>query len=1135
MAGPALRFAAVLLLSLSILSAQEFRGTVQGTILDPNNAAVPNAAVSLVHVATQVERQAATDPEGHYVFQFLAPGTYRVTARTQGFKTEVREGVDLDLGGNVRVDMTLTIGQVNETVTVEESAVSLAIDTTSLGSTVPREIVDDLPLKGHSTLPVALLAPGVLETGSNFRDDVRPVDQAASFRFSANGAPVGAGDVSVDGVSNLIDVGRGQNVNGYVPPQDSIQEFKVQTGTLPAEYGRSGGSITNIVLKSGTNQLHGSAYEYLRNAALDANLFFNNVIGQKLPVYQVNLFGASAGGPIYIPKVIDGRNRAFFFVNYEGTRQGQVYSARSSMPTPKMHTGDFSELTQAIYDPSSTSNVNGVWTRVPLPGKLIPASLMDPVGRKVLDYWPLPNLPGTNNLWTGNFIQTTTFKGSYNMYTAKVDLNLSSRHQAFVRFNCTPSAFVGNPYAFNGIANAATASLRPAVGGAISQTLILSPRIAMDFRLGVSRGSNNSTFESARAGFDVRTLGFSEQFATRIAEGPGFPQFTFSDGITNLGNNTQFSTYWGNTYSNAEAVTINAGRHMFKTGVDIRVTQGNQALTGGNGTFAFAPNQSGGPNATGPSGGFGLASLLLGFASSGSVANATAVSWQSVYYGAYLQDDFRVSRNLVLNLGVRWEYETPRTERYDRSVRGFAYTTPSPLQPPGLKLTGGLLYAGVNGVPRGLFNGDWKDIAPRIGIAYRINKRMAIRTGYSLGFVPSVTAILNTGYSITTPMVTTLDSGITVKDHLGNPFPTGKIAPVGNTQGLATLLGQAISFADPSEVHGQFHNWQLSVQHTLPGRALLETAYVGSRAAHLAAPNINLNQTPSSQFSLGSALTQSLPNPFLGLITSGSLSGATVQRAQLLRPYPQYTTVTRVSPRWGGSSYNSFQARYQKSMARGVTALISYTVSKNLDNLNSPQDVYDRSQERAPSSIDSPQRLSIAVSWRLPVGRGRYFLTHSSRLTDLLLGGWLLSTASAFQSGNPLSFGITGGTFYNNATRANVIGDPTVGADLPIVQRLNRYFNTAAFAVPANFTQGNMAARIGTVRSPGANNVSLVLAKTFQLNEKVKLDFRASQYNFLNHPVFGGQNTTVGAVAFGTLTIQANNARQTEFRARIIF
>ena len=372
-----------------------------------------------------------------------------------------------------------------------------------------------------------------------------------------------------------------------------------------------------MVLKSGTNQLRGSLYEYLRNSALDANLFFNNIIGQKLPVYQVNLFGGSLGGPVYIPKLFNGRNHAFFFFNYEGARQGQVSSSRLNMPTPTMRTGDFSQRPQQLYNPYSLSTVNGVSTRVPLPGNVIPASLMDPVGKNLLQYWPLPNVPGTTNALTGNFIQTTTFKGEYDMFAMKFDQSISFKQQTFFRLNWMPNAVVGNPYSFNGIANGATQSLRPSIGAAFSDTYIFSPKVAVDFRLGLSRGSNNGTFLSAQQGFNVATLGFSPQFASQIAEGPGFPQFTFSDGIHKPGKLHDLHHVLGQ-----HVFQRRSGHHQQRQAL----VQGRPGHSRHSGQpidhrrkwhFAFAQNQSGGPSATSPANGFGLASMLLGFAKFG--------------------------------------------------------------------------------------------------------------------------------------------------------------------------------------------------------------------------------------------------------------------------------------------------------------------------------------------------------------------------------------------------------------------------------------------------------------------------------------------------------------------------------------
>jgi len=1123
---------AVLLVFVSPVLAQEFRATLQGTIIDPNNAVVPGAKLTLTNTATAVQRETVSDSEGHYVFQFVTPGTYSLATGASGFKTDTRSGIELSVGQNLRLDVNVVLGETTEKVVVEANAVAVAAESSSLGAVIRREIIDSLPIKGHGSLTMFVLAPGIenVSNGDKFSDDVRPIDQANNQRYSANGSPVGTGDTAVDGVPNMIDVNRGYYINGYVPPVDSVGEFKLQMGTLPAEYGKSSGSIMTVVIKSGTNNLHGTLYENLRNTKMDANLFFNNIAGQKLPTYQVNMFGLSLGGPVYLPRIYNGRNRTFFFVNYEGLRQNQAQSARINVPTPKMRTGDFSEVSAAIYNPFSVRLVNNVPTRDPFPGNLIPDTLQDPVGRKLMDYYPKPNLTPAAAPWVGNYAEGTKFKGLYDITTMKFDHTISAKQQMFVRLNFGPGT-VGNPYNFTGVASPGNyTNQRPNRGLAISETYIFSPRVAADFRAGLARGDNTTTPFSS--GFDVSALGFSQAFLNSGLQGKVFPQVGVTD-MNGLGNGG-FAGNPGTSLNTADAVTISLGKHLFKTGGEFRLIRGNYfANSAPTGTFSFGPNQTGGPNASTPTGGFGLASLLVGFGS-GSIPTGTGVSTQNAYYALYFQDDFRVSPKLTLNLGLRWEYESPRTERYNRTVRGFAYNTPSPLKAPGLDLRGGMLYAGVNGVPRGLFDGDWNNFSPRIGFAYSLNRQTVFRGGYSLSYIPIVTNLITSGYTVSTPWVSSTD-GYTLLNRLSNPIPGGQLPVVGNSQGLSTFLGQGISFAEPGDVYPQFHNWNFNIQRALPSSSVFSIGYVGSRGLRLKAPDFNLNQVPTEAFALGSALTQTVPNPFYGILTTGSLTGATVQRAQLLRPYPHFTSITRVQPALGESSYHSLQMTLEKGMTRGLSGVVAYTISKNISNLHNPQDIYNRKPERAPDLNDVPSRLSAAFAWQVPVGRGRSFLTGIGRAADAVIGGWQLSTALVFQGGTPAAFGVSGGTYVSNSIRPAVVGDPTQGVTGSIGSRLNRYFNTAAFARPANFTLGNLAPRIGTVRAPGNNSVNLTLSKSFQIREGIRTEFRASQYNFPNHPVFGGPSTTVGTATFGTIGSQANASRQTELTLRVIF
>ena len=598
----------------------------------------------------------------------------------------------------------------------------------------------------------------------------------------------------------------------------------------------------------------------------------------------------------------------------------------------------------------------------------------------------------------------------------------------------------------------------------------------------------------------------------------------------------------GYNYSLQSNLSMQRGRHFFKTGVQLNLFRGN-FLNAPNpvGTFSFANAQTGGPNALAPAGGLAMASFLLGFPSSGSVETDTGVSIQNFYTALFFQDDFRVTSRITLNLGLRWDYQTPTTERYDRTTRGFDYYGPSPLQIPGLNLQGGLLYAGVNGLARGIYDSDWHQFAPRIGIAYSLNSKTVIRAGYGLTYIPLVGNVYPTAYSNVTSMVT--QNGASPVNLLSNPFPQGQLPAIGNSQGKATLIGQSVTFVDPSDRTPEFHNWHFDVQREIAPSTIITVSYVGSRAYHLsAAPtdfttaiNQNFNQLDPKYLPLGSQLLQTVPNPFYGTITTGALSLPTVQYAQLLKPYPQYTGVTRLAPAFGNSHYNSAQLTLEKRTSHGVTAQISYTVAKNLGDLTNADNAYNRQAERSYASFDVPQRLSITTAYDLPFGRGRHFGRDISRPLNLIAGGWTVSSFAVFQAGFPLAFTLSTCTVGANSCRPNVIGDPAQGVTGSITSRLNHYFNTAAFTQPPDFTYGNASPYIGTVRSPGMNNIDGTLQKDFHFTERARLQFRFTVFNVPNHPVFSAPNTTFGNANFGKILAQANFNRQLEFAAKIIF
>ncbi|MGA1995930.1 MAG: carboxypeptidase-like regulatory domain-containing protein, partial [Bryobacteraceae bacterium] len=923
------RLSTVFLLSVLTMSAQEFRATLRGTVLDPNKAVVPGAELTLVNVETSVQRRTISNGDGDYAFEFVPPGKYSVTTKAKGFKTDEHVGIPVNVGETVRLDVNLVLGESTQNIEVSASVVSVATDSSSSAMLVRQDIVESLPIKGHGSLTMYQLVPGIVfvGNGNKFSDDVRPIDQSNNMRYTENGSPLNTGQVVLDGIPDTVDVNRGFYIAAYVPSTDSISEFKLQSGTLPAEFGRTSGSVMNVLIKSGTNDLHGTMYDSLRSSALDANLFFNNIVGTKLAAYHNNNFGGSLGGPVWLPKVYNGKDKTFFFVSYDASRGGQVEGSRLNVPTPQMRTGNFSQVTTPVYNPYSVQPVNGVQTRTPFPGNLIPTQLQDTVGQNMMQYWPTPNVaPSTGNPWVGDYIVSNSFMSSWDFVNIKFDQVISSKQQLFARVNFGPG-IVGNPFDFQGVASPGNyVNKRPNLGAALGDSYVFSPTVAAAFRVGFERSNNTTTPFSD--GFNVASLGFASSFLQAASQGASFPTLSFNDGMEGLGQ-TGFARNPGATISTEDAVTIVRGRHLFKAGADIEEIRGNQfSNSAPDGTFSFSSLQTGGPNAAAPSGGFALASMLVGFGSSGSVSTAPAISYENVYYGFYFQDDFRVSSKLTINMGLRWEHETPRTESFNRSVVGFAYNTPSPIQSqvPGYTLNGGLTYAGVNGAPRGLYTPDWHNFSPRLGFAYSLNSKTVIHGGYSLMYVPIATTLITTGYSVSSPWATSLDGGITVNNKLSNPLPGGALPVTGNSLGLSTLLGQGVSFYDPSDRPPAFHNWELNIQRALPGSGVLTVSYSGSRAIHLlAASNVNIDQIPAQDFSLGSALTQTVPNPFYGIFTAGSLTGATVQRAQLLRPYPEFSSVTRDSPGYGNSHYEAMQFNYEKGLGHGLTAVAAFT------------------------------------------------------------------------------------------------------------------------------------------------------------------------------------------------------------------
>ncbi len=1128
-----------LAISLAVF-AQDFRATLQGTVTDPQAANVSNATVVLTNAETGVERTTTTKDDGFYAFPYLSTGTYSLSVKASGFRTAVRDKITLNLSQVLREDIALALGDAAETIRVEASGSIIDTETTALGTAIRSEIRDNLPLKGRSSLFMFTLTPGVVN--NRYGEDTRPNDTITNILFSANGAPVAATDVFVDGVANTVNVNRGVNISQWVPSVDSIGEFKLEVGTLAAEFGRSGGSMTNMAIKSGTNQLHGTAYEFFRNSKLDANQFFQRGQGRRLAAFGANTYGFGVGGPVLIPKIYNGKNRTFFFVSFEGAKEGNAIDFTGSSPTAKMRSGDFSEVSAAIYDPLSVTTVNGVPTRTPFAGNIIPSNRQDAVGLKIMNFYPTPNRAPASAAqpWVNNFGFSGKWPRNYNMFAVKMDHQVTEHYSTFVRINYGTALLIF-PFQFDGIGTDGRNIVnRPNFGVSWGNTFLLSPRRTLDLRFGYAHGKEENRPWSDK--FDLASLGFPSSYVNGI-QANGFPLIR-TNGIMNLAG-SGFINDPGYTYTFQPSVFEQHGKHLVKYGADFRLFYGNffRNLSPG-GAFSFSNQWTNGPRADTPLGttGFPLASLLLGTPSSGSVDQNTGVSILNKYFAYYVQDDYRISSRLTLNIGLRYEYETPRTERYNRATRGFDRNAKYNLGT--IPVTGGLVYAGNGGLSRGIYDADRNNFAPRLGIAYTLTPKTVIRAGYALNYVPVVGSVDAVGFSVTSPMVVS-QNGIDVVNKLSNPFPTGQLTPVGKSLGVQTLVGQAISFVEPNDVTPIYHTWNVNVQRQLFTGSVLQVGYIGGKGTHLTSEiaignNIteNINQVNPKYLSLGTGLLDVVDNPYFGVITSGALAGRTTQRQQLLRPYNQFQNITRNLPTLGNSSYHSMQAKFETRSYKGLTSIVSYTLSKNLSDVSPYQDNYNRGIERAPAAFDVPQRLTTTITWDLPVGRGKAFGRDMNRLTDYAIGGWNIAMFNTFQSGFPLSFGVNTNTLFlagAGGQRPNVTGDPNAGISGSVEGRLLRYFNTQAFSQPANFTFGNAPARASWLRNPGMNNYNLTLTKQFSITERLKLNLRASSFNLMNHPVFSGPNTTFGQAQFGQISGQANINRQSEVVMRLIF
>lgn len=1119
--------------SAVLVSAQSFTGRIVGSVTDASGGVVAGALVKVLENATNRSRQTTTNETGYFSLSELPRGEYQIEVSSQGFKQFTQRGINLSIGQQARIDVRLEVGNVAESVVVTADASVLETVDSVLGKVVDNKRIIELPLNSRNVYSLLFLTPGV--TGG--------VSTTYGTDYGINGARNSMLDVLVDGVSTAHPTVNGFSGNSTFPPVEAIAEFKVMGSNYSAEFGRSNGGIVNVVYKSGTNDLHGSVFWFLRNSVLDANDFFSNLQGRELGSFKRNQFGAMVNGPIV-------KNRTFFLASYEGLRQRSLGNTTTSVPTALQRAGNFSETRASngqlvrIFDPFSTRAAGSGFVRDQFPGNIIPSSMIDPVSRDVMQYYPQPNT--TTNAVTNlnNFFNTGSQAFDQDQFDARIDQNLTDTQRLFGRFswrkneNAPPQFFPDDLTIAEG--RVIQGVTQPSASIDYSNTL--SPTTVWTARFGISRSIFD--YNNQGLGFLPSSLGLPASIDS-VVDRQMFPRFGAA-GFVNLGGNDhRYSTF--NTFTLLSNLTKVQGNHTMKFGWEGRLIRVNVWEARSAGTFNFNAGftQGPNPNTASSTAGNGVASLLLGTGTTGNVLirNWKNVASQSFYHGFYFQDDWRVTSKLTLNIGLRYEIDFPRSERYDR-MNWFDEAAASPLAGvvPGYPdLRGGVRFVGVDGNPRSQFNEDLNNLSPRIGFAYQADSKTVIRGAYGHFFGPSRQAAQGTvgpfGFRVEYPWVTTTD-GITPFNVLKNPYPEGFHDVPGASAGLLTQAGANLQAFWPDSPSPLNRMWNFTVQRELPGNILFETAYVGNRGTNLSSSGeggMDFNQLSPEHLSLGSALNQRVPNPFYGIVNNGVHLSPTIARGQLLRPYPQFTNIVPLYFPGSNSIYHAWQNTFKRRYAQGFMFEGSYTWGKIIDTGDNHQNTYDIEASRGLAGQDVAHRFVISAVYDLPIGRGRAVDTGNSRFADLVLGGWQVNGIVTFQSGTPLSLSAnnTSGLFApmtlpnNNGQSGKKTGR--------VQDRLDAYFDKSVFSQPAAFTFGSHSRFSADIRGDSVRNWDLSLFKEFRIRETITTQFRAEFFNAFNTPRFGNPNTGVTSNAFGVITSQANSPRQIQFGLKFLW
>jgi hypothetical protein len=1099
----------VLLALPAFVAAQSGFGDISGAVSDPSGSVVPGVTITLTNRATNAVRTALTNDVGLYSLPALPPGIYDLKAELPGFRMIERKDIQVQVGVSSRIDLILQIGEVTNVLEVSGGAPVLQTETTSVGTVIENRRIVELPLNGRNYLQLASLIPGATTNGpSSSQGKQRMGGQRNSFALNVSGQRIHYNHYSLDGIENTD-----LNFNSYMllPSIDALQEFKVESGLFDAEYGRAIAQI-NVSTKSGTNDLHGTAFEFLRNSALDAKNYFDRK-DRAIPPFKRNQYGITVGGPIVIPRLVNGKDKLFFLANWEGLRERKALTSTITVPLAAERSGNFSANPNIIYDPATRgfdAAGNVITAPTPFPGNVIPDNRIHPISKKLLNFFPLPQTSDR----VSNFVNNEGRRIDADQLTYRIDFIQSAKSSWFFRHSI--SAELGyDPFPVPDMGINTDTDVQQ---GVLSNVLVFGPAKVNEIRFGLMRLVNAHISPRANTVNVVKDLGINIPSDNPLYW--GVPNIGIQN-IAGLGEESDapFINY-DTTIQLLDNYSWTRGRHALKFGGEIRRVRYNQI--GGvvtRGRFNFDNRYTRNPLLSSGQGGVGLADFLLGhFNNSEGQIGAPIANFRSNYLALYFQDNWKVTPKLTVNWGLRWENDQPFKDKYDAIVN-IDFRWDHSIEPTYVRAGTGDPYEGnppfrlspsVKYVRDGRFGdrayrNDLNDFAPRIGIAYMLTPKTAIRTGFGIYYVRDIG---NATFDIVRNAPFTIrrnEPAATFRPNLSfeQPFQqTG--APT------FILINQ---FDEPSSYVNQ---WSFGVQRELTSDMSLEVNYFGSSGVHLRRLTTYNNAEPSD-----------------------------ASNQNLVRPFPLFGGFQNMNAP-SHSSYHALQARLQQRFAHGFTLLSSFAYGKSIDNGSgirttdgdslTPSNNYNLELERGLSTFDFRRRWTNSWLFELPVGKGRKFL-NTGGIGNFVLGGWQFGGILTLQDGFPLTAYCSGGAVQNGG--GSCYPDATgVNPNLPrSEQQRTRFFNTAAFVDRgpggSRYRYGNSARN--TIIGPGIINFDASINKKFDLTETRFIEFRTEFFNLPNHPIWNPPNTTIGNANYGVITSTKIDSRQIQFALKLVF